>query len=123
MTTAIRGFKRKGTRKPFWALVRMQLKVRYNPGKLVESLGMDESKRQYGYLYLALVALAFIPFTVMLFRLADSLTLELVRANQPGLAVVIAVLAGQLTVVLFGLSHLMSSMYYSSDLDSCSRFL
>ncbi|MGI6620040.1 MAG: hypothetical protein ACOX35_01125 [Bacillota bacterium] len=122
MTTAIRGFKRKGTRKPFWALVRMQLKVRYNPGKLVESLGMDESKRQYGYLYLALVALAFIPFTVMLFRLADSLTLELVRANQPGLAVVIAVLAGQLTVVLFGLSHLMSSMYYSSDLDQLQSF-
>src|SRR5690606_16787748 len=113
----IQGFRAKGVRKPFWALLRMQFKVQFNAAKVAESLGLDDNKRRQVYLYLGLMALAFVPFTVMVFKYANMLSQVLVQANQPGLAVILAVMAGQLVVVFFGLSHLMSSLYYSSDLE------
>lgn len=117
MTGRIQGFRAKGVRKPFWALLRMQFKVQFNAAKVAESLGLDDNKRRQVYLYLGLMALAFVPFTVMVFKYANMLSQVLVQANQPGLAVILAVMAGQLVVVFFGLSHLMSSLYYSSDLE------
>ncbi len=122
MSSGIKGLRTKGIRRPFWSLLRMQFKVEYSPAKLAENIGLDESKRKYGYLYLGLMALAFVPFTVMLFGLANTLSRELISVNQPGLAVVMAVMAAQILVVFFGLSHLMSSLYYSSDLEMLQSF-
>lgn len=121
MTGSIR-IKTKGMRNPFWAVLRLQFKVQYHPGKITQSLGFDESTRQYAYIYLGLLALAFVPFTGMVFKFSNALTRELVRANQPGLAVTSAVMAGQLIVVFFGLGHLMSSLYYSNDLEQLQSF-
>jgi len=38
MTGRIQGFRAKGVRKPFWALLRMQFKVQFNAAKVAESL-------------------------------------------------------------------------------------
>ena len=89
---------------------------------MAKNLGFDEKKRKQIYFYLGALAVAFVPFVAMLFRFANTLTGALVALNQPGLAVVLAVMGAQMVVVFFGVSHLMSSLYYSEDLELLRSF-
>ncbi len=122
MNMHIDGLLSKGTRGSFRALLKMQFKSGYNISKLSENIGLGEGKRKYVYLYLVLMFLAFIPFSLMLFKFADTLAKTLITANQPGLVVVIAVMISQLLVIFLGLSHLISTLYYSNDLEALQAF-
>lgn len=122
MSSGIKGLRATGVQKPFLSLLRMQFKVQFNFAKLAENIGLGEDKKKYGYLYFGLLALAFVPFIVLLFRLGNKLSQALIGVNQPGLAVILAVMGAQVFVVFMGLSHLMSSLYYSSDLELLQAF-
>jgi ABC-2 type transport system permease protein len=113
----ITGLRAKGQGKPFSSLVQMQFKVEYSSAGLAEKIGLDKDKSKYTYAYFALLALAFVPFTTMLFKFANVMSQAFISVGQPGLAVIMAVMAGQVFVVFIGLSHLMSSLYYSRDLE------
>ena len=99
----------------------MQFKVEYSSVN-GRKIGLDKDKSGYTYLYFGLVALGFIPFAVMLFKLANVMSSALISVGQPGLAVIMSVMAGQVFVVFIGLSHLMSSLYYSSDLEQLQSY-
>jgi ABC-2 type transport system permease protein len=122
MDKGIKGLRAKGQGKPFSSLLKMQFKVEYSSVGMAEKIGLDKDKSKYTYLYFGLVALGFIPLTVMLFKLANVMSSALISVGQPGLAVIMSVMAGQVFVVFMGLSHLMSSLYYSSDLEQLQSY-
>lgn len=122
MDKGIKGLRAKGQGKPFSSLLKMQFKVEYSSVGMAEKIGLDKDKSRYTYLYFGLVALGFIPFAVMLFKLANVMSSALISVGQPGLAVIMSVMAGQVFVVFIGLSHLMSSLYYSSDLEQLQSY-
>lgn len=113
----IKGLRRKGVGRPFWALLRTQLKVEYGAQKLAESLNLGQ-KRGRTYLYLGLIALAFLPLLALMFKVGTVLAEQCTALGQPGLPVLLAVMAGQAMVLLVGISGLMSTLYYSDDLES-----
>jgi len=105
-------------RGPFSSLLRLQVKLQYSSRGLAESIGFGRGRHRYSYIYPVLLLLAFVPFTIVIFAIGDTLSSVLVSAGQPGLAVVIAVMVGQMFVFFMGISHLMSTLYYSNDLET-----
>ncbi len=106
----------KRRRSPFGSLLHTQMKTEYGFQGLSDKLGLGKHTRS-AYLYLALMALALAPIEYMLFSFAKALSEQSVMIGQPGLPVVLSVTAGQGLVLFFGISGLMSTLYYSDDLE------
>lgn len=113
----IRGLRKEGTGNPFLSLLRTQFKVEYGPKKLAENLNLG-GKTKYLYLYLGLLAIAFWQLIDMGYKLARTVAAQSVALAQPGLPVLLAVIAGQGLVLFIGISGLMSTLYYSDDLET-----
>jgi ABC-2 type transport system permease protein len=109
------GLGRTKVRSPFGSLFRTQLKMAYGTKGLAEKLGLGKKDR-YAYIYLALIGLAFVPLIGQLYSMARVMATQLIAIGQPGLAVVTAVLAGQFLVFFFGVSSVMSVLYYADDI-------
>lgn len=105
-------------RRPFSSLLSLQVKLQYSSRALAESIGFGRGRHRYSYIYPVLMLLAFVPFSIVIFAIGDTLSSVLVSAGQPGLAVVTAVMIGQMFVLFMGISHLMSTLYYSNDLET-----
>lgn len=111
------GIRKKGILSPFKSLLSMQFKIEYGQRGVAEKLGLGKKARAT-YVYLALIALAFIPMMALLYSMGESLARALVAAGQPGIQVILAMSAAQFIVVFIGISALMSTLYYSSDLET-----
>jgi len=101
---------------PFRALLGTQLKIEFGQRGLSEKLGLGRSSRS-AYVYLVLMVLAFFPLIGMLYQLGDGIAAQSIAMSQPGLPVVLAVMLGQFLVLVVGVSALLSSLYYSSDVE------
>ncbi|QUL98994.1 MAG: hypothetical protein IMF26_02680 [Candidatus Fermentithermobacillus carboniphilus] len=112
------GLRKSGRGRPFLSLVGTQLKIEYGGRGISEKLGLGETKRFSPYLYVIFIAIGFVPLLVMLFKLANALCTALVEAGQPGLTVIMALVLGQMFVFFMAISHLMSALYYSNDLET-----
>ncbi len=108
---------RNKVRSPIWALVTTQFTNEYGAKSLSEKLGLGK-KARFVYLYLGLLAVAFIPVVGLLYSFAKVLAAQSVMLGQPGLPVILAVTAGQSMVVFVGISGIMSILYYSDDLET-----
>lgn len=114
----VKGLRQRGISDPFYALVRLQLKIEYGRESISEKLGLGRDKKRYAYLFLGLFLMAFGSLFALMFRIADVLASGFVSIGQPGVPVVLALMGAQVVVVLFALSHLMSTLYYSDDLET-----
>ena len=112
------GLRKSGRGRPFLSLIGTQLKIEYGGRGISEKLGLGETKRFSPYLYVIFIAIGFAPLLVMLFKLANALCTALVEAGQPGLTVIMALVLGQMFVFFMAISHLMSALYYSNDLET-----
>ncbi|HHY45160.1 MAG TPA: hypothetical protein GX512_05560 [Firmicutes bacterium] len=101
-------------RSPFYSLVHTQMKVAYGPKGLAEKLGLGRRDRN-AYIYLALIAMAFIPLVSQLYAAGKAMASQLIAIGQPGLSVVTSVAAGQFLVFFLGVSSVMSVLYYAND--------
>lgn len=102
---------------PFRSLLSMQMKLAYGPKGLAEKLGLGKKARN-AYLYVGLLALAFLPLMSMLYTTARLIAVQSIALGQPGLPVVMAVTAGQFLVFFMGISSVMSVLYYSNDIET-----
>lgn len=101
-------------RSPFYSLVHTQMKVAYGPKGLAEKLGLGRRDRN-AYIYLVLIAMAFIPLVSQLYAAGKAMASQLIAIGQPGLSVVTSVAAGQFLVFFLGVSSVMSVLYYAND--------
>lgn len=113
----VRGLRKKGSLSPFLSLLEMQFKVEYGQRGLAEKLGLGRRGRN-AWLYLGLIALAFLPMMGLLYQMGDSLATASVAMGQPGLPVIVGVMMGQFLVFFIGISALMSTLYYATDLET-----
>lgn len=111
------GIRKKGMSSPFKSLLSMQFKVEYGQRGLSEKLGLGRKTRAT-WLYIALIALAFLPVIGLLYALGQAMAKSLVAMGQPGLQVILAMSAAQFIVLFVGISALMSALYYSADLET-----
>jgi len=105
-------------RKPFSSLLKLQFKLSYSLSGTAERMGLGSKKKIVLYLYFGLLALAIIPFMGILFKLSNALSEAFVGMGQPGFVVILAIMSGQVMVIFFGFSQLMSALYDSSDLET-----
>lgn len=90
----------------FMSLLRLQFKQQFRPAR----------GRRFGSAALIIVPLAFIPLFALLTTFCDAITAVGATMGAPGVGIELAVLAAMLAGVLFGLSYIISSFYYSADL-------
>lgn len=114
--SGIRGLRTKGLPSSFWSLLTMQFKVEYGQRGMAEKLGLGRKSRQ-AWLYLGLMVMAFVPLMGFLYQMGDSIAAQSVAIAQPGLPVIVAVMMGQFLVFFIGISALMSTLYYATDLE------
>jgi ABC-2 type transport system permease protein len=112
----VRGFRRSGTGQPFLSLLSIQLKLDFGVRSLADKLGFGKKGRSV-YLYLGLLAMAFIPMMGLMYSMAKSITGQAMLIGQPGLPAVLIIMSGQFMVLFVGISGIMSSLYYSQDLE------
>jgi ABC-2 type transport system permease protein len=111
------GIRKKGLSSPFRSLLAMEFKVEYGQRGLAEKIGLGRKSRA-AYVYLVLLALAFVPLVVLLYQMGDAIAAQSVAMGQPGLVAIFAVMAGQFIVLIVGVSALMSTLYYAADLET-----
>ena len=114
--TGLKGLRTKGLPSPFWSLLTTQFRLEFGQRGLSEKLGLGRRSRQ-AWLYLGLLALAFIPLMGMLYQMGDNIAAQSIAISQPGLPAVVAVMLGQFLVFFIGISALMSTLYYATDLE------
>ncbi len=113
---SISGLRTDGLRSPFASLLSMQFRVEYGARGLSDKLGLGKRSRN-AWLYLVLIGLAFFPMIGMLYRMGDNIAAQSIAMNQPGLGAVMAVMMGQFLVFFVGVSALMSTLYYATDIE------
>ena len=116
-TPGIPGIRKKGLSSPFRSLLAVEFKVEYGQRGLAEKIGLGRKSRA-AYVYLVLLALAFVPLVVLLYQIGDAIAAQSVAIGQPGLVAIFAVMAGQFIVLFVGISALMSTLYYAADLET-----
>jgi hypothetical protein len=90
----------------FVSVLRVQLLQQYRPGK-------DDRKRQSRLL---LTGLALVPFAAMLFGLFSALAAAGMQLGAPALGVELALVTGMVAAVMFGMTYIISTLYYGRDL-------
>lgn len=115
---AIRGLRDKGCGSPFLSLVWLQFKVAVGIRRIGASLGLGEKHRRYAGIILLLLAISFIPWMGVMYKLGRALADVAVALNQPGLPIVVEVTAAQFFVFFMTITHLMSTLFYGQDLET-----
>lgn len=105
-------------RSPFGALLTIQLKTQYGSKGLAAQFGLGEKRARYSYIFLLALMAALIPWITLMVDAGLKIADIVVPMGQPGLMVVTSLIFGQMVVLFFGISHVMSAMYYSNDLDT-----
>lgn len=99
------------------SLLAMQFQVEFGLRGISEKLGLGRRGRN-ALLYLIAMGLAMIPFMTMLYKMGDSIAFQSIMMGQPGLLAIMAVMLGQFLVFFVGLSALMSTLYYATDIET-----
>ncbi len=105
-------------RKPLSSLLKLQFKLSYSLSGTAERMGLGSKKKVLLYLYFGLLALSLSYWMGALFKLYNALSEAFVAMGQPGFVVILAIMFGQVIVIFFGFSQLMSALYDSSDLET-----
>lgn len=99
-------------RSNFWPLLKVQM-IQSRRG-LIES--MTGTKSRWGMLLLPLIGLGFIPLIVMFTFGWIALYAGLAYLGQSEMVIMLALTAGQLVCLIFGILYVISAFYFSKDL-------
>lgn len=117
MSASLKGLRKRGLRSPFSSLLAMQFRVEFGLRGLSEKLGLGR-RGSSALLYLVVMGMAMMPLMSMLYKMGDSIAAQSIMMGQPGLPGILAVMLGQFLVFFVGLSALMSTLYYATDIET-----